>query len=57
MALSERSKLLTFIGDVVTVDMVDVDVVNVSVGVLVHVEVVVQVVRCQPVNLISPETD
>ena len=56
MALSERSKLLTFIGDVVTVDMVDVDVVNVGVGVFVHVEVVVQVIRCQPNHLVSPET-
>ena len=38
------------------VGSVNVDVVDVIVGVLVHVEIVVQVVRCQPVNLISPET-
>ena len=39
------------------VDLVNVDVVDVRVDVLVHVEIVVQVVRCQPVNLMNPETD
>ena len=39
------------------VDLVNVDVVDVRVDVLVHVEIVVQVVRCQPVNLMNSETD
>ena len=38
------------------VGLVNVDVVGVSVGVFVHVEIVAQVVRCQPVNLVNPET-
>ena len=47
----------TSIGNVAMVDLVDVDVVNVNVGVLVHVDIVAQVVRCQPVNLMNLETD
>ena len=38
------------------VGLVNVDVVDVIVDVLVHVGVVVQVVRCQQVNLANPET-
>ena len=37
------------------VDLVDVDVVSLNVDRTIPVEAVVHVVRCQPVNLVSPE--
>ena len=36
--------------------MDNVDIVDLDVNELIHVEVVVQVVRCQPVDLVNPET-
>ena len=38
------------------VDPAEVDVVSLNVGRTIHVEAVVRVVRCQPVNLVNPET-
>ena len=47
------------LGDVAVVDLVDVDVVNVSCGIdrTIPMETIVHVVGCPPVNLISSETD
>ena len=36
--------------------MDNVDIVDLNVNELIHVEVVVQVVRCQPINLVNPGT-